>query len=54
MALVTMRDLLKDARKRMYAVGGFNVFNFETLGAVVEVAEELKSPLVPRSSRAVV
>ena len=46
MALVTMRELLQDARKRRYAVGGFNVFNFETLGAVVEVAEELKTPLV--------
>ncbi|VBB08762.1 ketose-bisphosphate aldolase class-ii [Lucifera butyrica] len=46
MALVTMREIIQDARKRMYAVGGFNVFNFETLGAVVEVAEELKSPLV--------
>ena len=46
MALVTLRQVLQDARKRKYAVGGFNVFNFETLGAVVEVAEELKSPLV--------
>lgn len=46
MALVTMKELLQDARKRKYAVGGFNVFNFETLGAVVEVAEELKTPLV--------
>ena len=41
-----MRDLLKDARKRKYAVGGFNVFNFETLSAVIEVAEELQTPLV--------
>jgi len=46
LALVTMRELLQDARRRKYAVGGFNVFNFETLGAVVEVAEELKTPLV--------
>jgi len=46
LALVTMREILQDARKRKYAVGGFNVFNFETLGAVVEVAEELKTPLV--------
>lgn len=46
MALVTMAELLQDARRRQYAIGGFNVFNFETLGAVVEVAEELKTPLV--------
>ncbi|WP_246105572.1 class II fructose-bisphosphate aldolase [Sporomusa termitida] len=41
-----MKELLQDAKKRKYAVGGFNVFNFETLGAVIEVAEELKTPLV--------
>ncbi len=41
-----MRELLQDARRRKYAVGGFNVFNFETLSAVMEVAEELKTPLV--------
>jgi fructose-bisphosphate aldolase class II len=41
-----MKELLQDARKRKYAVGSFNVFNFETLGAAVEVAEELKTPLV--------
>ena len=46
MSLFTMNELLQDARKRKYAVGGFNVFNFETLGAVIEVAEELKTPLV--------
>lgn len=46
MSLVTMKELLQDAKKRKYAVGGFNVFNFETLGAVIEVAEELKTPLV--------
>ncbi|HWR38940.1 MAG TPA: class II fructose-bisphosphate aldolase [Patescibacteria group bacterium] len=46
MALVTMRELLQDAKKRKYAVGGFNVFNLETLSAVAEVAEELKTPLV--------
>lgn len=46
MALVTMRELLHDARNRKYAVGGFNVFNFETLSAVVEVAEELRTPVV--------
>ncbi|MBP1765656.1 MAG: fbaA, partial [Firmicutes bacterium] len=46
MALVSMREILEDARQRKYAVGGFNVFNFETLGAVGEVGEELKAPIV--------
>lgn len=46
MALVPMGVILREAASRGYAVGGFNVFNFETLSAVTEVAEELKAPLV--------
>lgn len=46
MALVPMKVLLQDASTQGYAVGGFNVFNLETLGAVTEVAEEVKAPLV--------
>ena len=46
MSLVPMKELLQDASAKGYAVGGFNVFNFETLSAVTEVAEELKAPLV--------
>lgn len=46
MALVSMGVLLQDAAAQGYAVGGFNVFNFETLSAVTEVAEEVKAPLV--------
>jgi ketose-bisphosphate aldolase len=45
MSLVSLKEILADAQKREYAIGGFNVFNFETLCAVVEVAEELKTPL---------
>lgn len=46
MALVSAKEILSDAQKHGYAVGAFNVFNIETLSAVVEVAEELKSPVV--------
>lgn len=46
MALVPMGVLLQEASTQGYAVGGFNVFNFETLSAVTEVAEEVKAPLV--------
>lgn len=46
MALAPMGVLLQEASTQGYAVGGFNVFNFETLSAVTEVAEELKAPLV--------
>ncbi|MDR3348442.1 MAG: class II fructose-bisphosphate aldolase [Acidaminococcales bacterium] len=46
MPLVPMRKILRAAHEQKYAVGGFNVFNFETLVAVIEVAEETKSPVV--------
>ena len=46
MALVSMEKLLEKAHEQAYAVGGVNVFNFETMGAVIEVAEELKSPVI--------
>jgi len=46
MALVSTKEILIDAQKHGYAVGAFNVFNIETLSAVVEVAEELKSPVI--------
>ncbi|MFA6074414.1 MAG: class II fructose-bisphosphate aldolase [Negativicutes bacterium] len=46
MALVSANEILIDAQKHGYAVGAFNVFNIETLSAVVEVAEELKSPVI--------
>lgn len=46
MALVAMHKILKEARKKKCAVGGFNVFNLETLMAIIEVAEETKSPVI--------
>jgi fructose-bisphosphate aldolase class II len=46
MSLVAMHKILKDAHEQKYAIGGFNVFNFETLAAIIEVAEETKSPVI--------
>ena len=46
MSLVSAKTIMADAVKHGYAVGAFNVFNLETLCAVVEVAEELKSPVI--------
>ena len=46
MALVAMHKILQDARKKKCAVGGFNVFNLETLMAIIEIAEETKSPVI--------
>lgn len=46
MALVPMSQLLKKAQAEGYAVGGFNMNNLETLQAIIEVAEEEKSPVI--------
>jgi len=44
--LVTNRDLLVPARRKVYAVGAFNINNLETLLAVAEAAAEEKSPVI--------
>lgn len=44
--LVTMAELLADAKKRKYAVGAFNVPNLEQIRAAVAAAEELDVPVI--------
>lgn len=44
--LVTLKELLADAKKNKYAVGAFNVPNLEAIRAVIEAAEELNSPVI--------
>jgi tagatose 1,6-diphosphate aldolase GatY/KbaY len=46
MPLVTSESLLLDAQKNNYAVGAFNAENMEMLKAIVETAEELRSPVI--------
>ncbi|TQX30578.1 tagatose-bisphosphate aldolase subunit GatY [Clostridioides difficile] len=46
MALVTTKQILLDAQEGHYAVGAFNVENMEMVMAVMEAAEELKSPVI--------
>lgn len=41
MALVTLKEVLKDAQQKQYAVGAFNVENMEMIQAVINAAEEL-------------
>lgn len=43
--LVTGKEILEHAHKNGYAVGAFNVVDMEMLQAVVEAAEEEKSPV---------
>ncbi len=42
--LVTMREMLADARKNHYAIPAFDVSNYEMLKAILETCEEEKSP----------
>ena len=50
MPLVTTEKMLKDAQNGHYAVGAFNVENMEMVMAVMEAAEELKSPVIMQTS----
>ncbi|MBQ2704014.1 MAG: class II fructose-bisphosphate aldolase [Clostridia bacterium] len=42
--LVTMKEMLADARKNHYAIPAFDVSNYEMMKAVLEACEEEKSP----------
>ena len=46
MALVTMTEMLRAARKEKRAIGAFNVANYETALAVVKAAEAEASPVI--------
>lgn len=46
MALVSMTDMLNKARKEGYAVGQFNINNLEFTQAILQAAEEEKSPVI--------
>lgn len=42
--LVTMKEMLADAKKNHYAIPAFDVSNYEMMKAVLETCEEEKSP----------
>lgn len=48
--LVNSKILLRKARKRRYALGAFNVYNIETIKAVIGAAEKVKSPVILQTS----
>ncbi|GAB4167639.1 MAG: class II fructose-1,6-bisphosphate aldolase [Calditrichia bacterium] len=48
--LVTNKDIQLEAQKKGYAVPAFNTSNLEMTKAIVEVAEELKSPVIIATS----
>lgn len=51
MPLVPSKDLLQAAFEGKYAIGAFNAFNLEMVQAIVEAAEEEKSPLILQISQ---
>lgn len=46
MSLVSLNGILNDARKNKYGVGAFDVSNHDMALAVLDVAQELKSPVI--------
>ncbi|MCX5781678.1 MAG: ketose-bisphosphate aldolase [Elusimicrobia bacterium] len=51
MALVAMRQILDEARKKGYGVGAYNVNNMEQIQAIMAAAQETKSPVIVQASR---
>ncbi|MFP4567411.1 MAG: class II fructose-1,6-bisphosphate aldolase [Candidatus Woesearchaeota archaeon] len=48
--LTTTKSMLKKAQRGEYAVGAFNTSNLEFSRAIIEAAEELKSPVIVQTS----
>ncbi len=46
MPLVSLTDVMKDAQENKYAVPGFNFHLYEDLVAIVEAAQEARSPVI--------
>ena len=46
MALVTIREMLCDAREKHYAVPAFDVSSYKMARSVLDVAEELRAPVI--------
>jgi tagatose 1,6-diphosphate aldolase GatY/KbaY len=44
--LANTKTLLAEARRSGYAVGAFNIYNLEGASAVVQTAEEMRSPVI--------
>lgn len=51
MSFVTLREILAAAEQGNYAVGAFNTNNMEIIQAIVEAAEEEKSPVILQASQ---
>lgn len=52
MSLVNLKEILKDAREKQYAVPAFDVSNYNMVKTVIDAAEELKAPVILMGLRA--
>lgn len=50
MAITNMKEMLHDARRNKYAVGAFNILDYNSMKAVIMAAEELKAPVIVQTS----
>ncbi len=50
MSIVNMGAVLPRARREHWAVGAFNIVDYASMRAVVEVAQELRSPVIVQTS----
>ena len=50
MAIETMESMLKEAKENKYAVGAFNIVDYNSTLAVVKAAEELSAPVIVQTS----
>ena len=46
-----MLNIFQKAKENKYAVGAFNVSNLEQLKAIIQAAQELKSPVLVATSK---
>lgn len=44
--IASVKDLLNSAIKNHYAIGAFNIYNFESIKAIISAAEEERSPVI--------
>lgn len=52
--LVKGSDVLNKAMKKRYAVGAFNVYNLESMQAVIRAASHLRSPVIVQTSESAI
>jgi fructose-bisphosphate aldolase class II len=51
MPVATLKQVLGEAKKKKYAVGGFNVNNMEQIQAIMLAAQKTKSPVILQASK---